>query len=60
MLRLVEANAHPGSAWIRRLAGLPHTFATRPCDLAGLEAEFTDLERQRAIDRELEALKGEV
>lgn len=38
VLRLVEANAHPGSAWIRRLAGLPHTFATRPCDLAGLEA----------------------
>jgi phage shock protein A len=29
-------------------------------DLAGLEAEFTDLERQRTIDRELEALKGEV
>jgi phage shock protein A len=29
-------------------------------DLAGLEADFTDLERQRAIDRELEALKGEV
>jgi phage shock protein A len=28
-------------------------------DLTGLEAEFTDLERQRAIDRELEALKRE-
>jgi phage shock protein A len=28
-------------------------------DLAGLEAEFADLERQRAIDRELEALKRE-
>lgn len=38
MLRLVEANAHPGSAWIRRLAGLPRTFASRPCDLTGLVA----------------------
>lgn len=28
-------------------------------DPAGLEAEFTDLERQRTIDRELEALKQE-
>jgi phage shock protein A len=28
-------------------------------DPTGLEAEFTDLERQRAIDRELEALKCE-
>jgi phage shock protein A len=28
-------------------------------DLAGLEAEFTDLERRRAVDRELEAMKRE-
>lgn len=38
VLRLAEANAHPGSAWIRRIAGLPRTFASRPCDLTGLEA----------------------
>lgn len=38
VLRLAEANAHPGSAWIRRIAGLPPTFASRPCDLTGLEA----------------------
>lgn len=28
-------------------------------DLSGLEAEFTDLERRLAVDRELEAMKGE-
>jgi phage shock protein A len=29
------------------------------CDLSGLEAEFTDLQRQLAIERELEAMKRE-
>ena len=28
-------------------------------DLSGLEAEFTDLERRLAVDRELEAMKRE-
>ena len=47
VLRLTEANGYSDPGAVRRMAGLPPTYAAQPCDLSGLVAAvggLTDLE----------------
>ena len=38
VLRLTEANGYSDPSAVRRVAGLPATYAAQPCDLSGLVA----------------------
>ena len=51
VLRLTEANGYSDPSAVRRVAGLPATYAAQPCDLSGLVAAVGGLTDLGTLER---------